>query len=399
MPEIEYVWDELSDNVIEEYEDGVLSVSYDHEPGLYGNLLSQNRNGVTSYYHYDGRGDTVALTDDSGNVTDTKEYDAWGNVVASTGSTVTPYQFVGRSGFQKDALIPDTFGEPAIYQSSQARRLSAGGIAASGIRNNYLYNKNTPVASDGITIVLNKLKRCPNRPDITYGLHEVRGCVAKLNGMVLKFRVLGLGCAADMMDNFLKGNQQDDPYCPFSCRQRLRVDPWVTASYLDVFDKGGDLNDPLLRECGQYHEQEYSASGTHSFGPPTVSSTFPRTIPPSVEDPIAQLDLFGGIGRVNYEFSAKHSVNCGARDLPCGCCNCISTVTAQWHMWDTFDIISSMPCPDSVAFPSIGIDMYPYFRCMAILENEAGNTEQVFGRPFKLDCRFWAQTSRRKIRC
>lgn len=46
MPEIEYVWDELSDNVIEEYEDGVLSVSYDHEPGLYGNLLSQNRNKI-----------------------------------------------------------------------------------------------------------------------------------------------------------------------------------------------------------------------------------------------------------------------------------------------------------------------------------------------------------------
>ena len=100
MPEIEYVWDELSDNVIEEYEDGVLSVSYDHEPGLYGNLLSQNRNGVTSYYHYDGRGDTVALTDDAGNVTDTKEFDAWGNIIASTGSTVTPYQFGGSQGYQ-----------------------------------------------------------------------------------------------------------------------------------------------------------------------------------------------------------------------------------------------------------------------------------------------------------
>ena len=100
MAKTTYVWDELSDNVIEEYEDGVLSVSYDHEPGLYGNLLSQNRNGVTSYYHYDGRGDTVALTDDSGNVTDTKEYDAWGNVIASTGSTVTPYQFGGRHGYQ-----------------------------------------------------------------------------------------------------------------------------------------------------------------------------------------------------------------------------------------------------------------------------------------------------------
>ena len=53
---------------VAEYEDGVLSPSYTHEPGLYGNLLSQNRNGVTSYYHYNGRGDTVALTDDAGNV-------------------------------------------------------------------------------------------------------------------------------------------------------------------------------------------------------------------------------------------------------------------------------------------------------------------------------------------
>ena len=104
MAKTTYVWDELSDNVSEEYEDGVLSASYTHEPGLYGNLLSQNRNGVTSYYHYDGRGDTVALTDDSGNVTDTKEYDAWANVIASTGITVTPHQFQGRVGVYRDSI-------------------------------------------------------------------------------------------------------------------------------------------------------------------------------------------------------------------------------------------------------------------------------------------------------
>ena len=100
MPKTTYMWDELSDNVAAEYENGVLAVGYTHEPGPYGNLLSQNRNGVNSYYHYDGRGDTVALTDVAGNVTDTKEYDAWGNVIASTGSTVTPYLFGGRSGYQ-----------------------------------------------------------------------------------------------------------------------------------------------------------------------------------------------------------------------------------------------------------------------------------------------------------
>ena len=41
MPKTTYVWDELSDNVIEEYEDGILSASYAHEPGLYGNSLDE----------------------------------------------------------------------------------------------------------------------------------------------------------------------------------------------------------------------------------------------------------------------------------------------------------------------------------------------------------------------
>jgi hypothetical protein len=78
MPKTTYAWDELSDNVAAEYDDGVLSASYTHEPGLYGNMLSQNRNGVTNYYQYDGRDDTGALTDDAGDITDTKEYDVLG---------------------------------------------------------------------------------------------------------------------------------------------------------------------------------------------------------------------------------------------------------------------------------------------------------------------------------
>jgi RHS repeat-associated protein len=124
MAKTTYMWDELSDNVAAEYDDGVLSAAYTHESDLYGNLLSQNRNGVTSYYHYDGRGDTVALTDDSGNVTDTKEYDAWGNVIASTGSTVTPYQFIGRQGYQSDAITRGYYARNRQYWPQASRWLS-----------------------------------------------------------------------------------------------------------------------------------------------------------------------------------------------------------------------------------------------------------------------------------
>jgi RHS repeat-associated protein len=145
MAKTTYVWDELSDSVIEEYEDGVLSVSYTHEPGLYGNLLSQNRNGVTSYYHYDGRGDTVALTNDSGDVTDTKEYDAWGNVIASTGSTVTPYQFVGRSGYQTSNVPTFAFVRERTYSPQQTRWLSPDPLTLSDGVNNFLYASNNPL--------------------------------------------------------------------------------------------------------------------------------------------------------------------------------------------------------------------------------------------------------------
>lgn len=142
MPKTTYVWDELSDNVIEEYEDGVLSVSYTHEPGLYGNLLSQNRNGVTSYHHYDGRGDTVALTDDAGNVTDTKEYDAWGNVIASTGSTVTSYHFIGQSGYQTDPSTALVCVRARMYQPTAERWFSADPF---DFEESYRYSWNSPV--------------------------------------------------------------------------------------------------------------------------------------------------------------------------------------------------------------------------------------------------------------
>ena len=143
MAKTTYVWDELSDNVIEEYEDGVLSVSYEHEPGLYGNLLSQNRNSVTRYYHYDGRGDTVALTDDAGNVTDTKEYDAWGIVIASTGSTVTPYQFSGRNGYQFEVVTACFYVRARMYQPAIGRWNSLDPLYQAGSQ--YIFAYQSPV--------------------------------------------------------------------------------------------------------------------------------------------------------------------------------------------------------------------------------------------------------------
>ena len=50
-----------------------------------GDLISQNRNGSVSYYHYDGLGSVTALSDEAGNVTDSYVYDAFGNLGWCTG--------------------------------------------------------------------------------------------------------------------------------------------------------------------------------------------------------------------------------------------------------------------------------------------------------------------------
>ena len=78
--------------VLEELDAGfVPSVTYVHGD----DLLSQFRDGTRYSYHYDGHGSTIALTDHLETVTDTYTYDAWGELLASTGSTPNNYLYTG----------------------------------------------------------------------------------------------------------------------------------------------------------------------------------------------------------------------------------------------------------------------------------------------------------------
>jgi len=96
-----YTWDVTTDSVMQESDgSGAVQAKYTRRPEMYGPLISQHRSGVTSYYHFDALGSTRALTDDSQTVTDSFTYDAWGNEVASSGSTVNTQRWVGRYGYQ-----------------------------------------------------------------------------------------------------------------------------------------------------------------------------------------------------------------------------------------------------------------------------------------------------------
>ena len=58
-------------------------------------FIASSSTTVTSYYVYDGHGSVRALTDPTGAITDTYDYDAFGNLIHSTGSTPNEFLFAG----------------------------------------------------------------------------------------------------------------------------------------------------------------------------------------------------------------------------------------------------------------------------------------------------------------
>lgn len=68
--------------------DSVGSTYYVYGLGLIG---QENPDGTYQTYHYDLRGSTVALTDESGNITDRFQYGLYGEMVRHEGDTDTPF--------------------------------------------------------------------------------------------------------------------------------------------------------------------------------------------------------------------------------------------------------------------------------------------------------------------
>jgi RHS repeat-associated protein len=100
-----FLWDDQN-YLAETDESDEIQAVYTNEPQLYGNLISQYRksNGVwlPSYYHFDALGSTRELTNAAQTVTDTALYDAWGNILARTGTTKNPFLYVGRLEYYYD---------------------------------------------------------------------------------------------------------------------------------------------------------------------------------------------------------------------------------------------------------------------------------------------------------
>jgi len=129
--------------VLAEYKpDGTLIASYVYAD----DLISMNRNGASSFYHFDGLGSTRLLTDSSGAVTDNYDYDAFGNLIARTGSTENPFLFTGQ---QYDANTGFYHLRARYYQPSSGKFITVdpyeGDVYAPTSLHKYFYSSNDPV--------------------------------------------------------------------------------------------------------------------------------------------------------------------------------------------------------------------------------------------------------------
>ena len=103
--------------VAEEVVNGAVTAQY-----TYGRMrISQNRSGVLSYYGYDGGGSVRELFSDTGAITDTYDYDAFGNAVAQTGSTVNGFLYRGE---QYDLVLALYYLRARYYNSRTGRFLT-----------------------------------------------------------------------------------------------------------------------------------------------------------------------------------------------------------------------------------------------------------------------------------
>jgi len=110
------------------------------------NLISQNRDGNSSFYLFDGHSGVRLLSDELGAATDTYNYDAYGSLLESTGSTENSYLYRGE---QFDANVDLQYLRARYYDPNLGRFVSVDpfeGIPSQPrSRHRYIYGNGNPV--------------------------------------------------------------------------------------------------------------------------------------------------------------------------------------------------------------------------------------------------------------
>lgn len=114
-----------------------------------GTRLAMKSQGQTLYYHYNPRGDVVAMTNQDKEVVATYEYDSWGNVLKSDAKGIAAENPFGYAGYMYDKEISMYYLIARYYNPEHGVFLSVdpdpGDSDDPVTQNGYTYADNNPV--------------------------------------------------------------------------------------------------------------------------------------------------------------------------------------------------------------------------------------------------------------
>ncbi|MGX5508275.1 RHS repeat-associated core domain-containing protein [Bacillus toyonensis] len=129
--------------------DGSGNVLRQYVYSIDGVRLAMKAQGQTLFYHYNPRGDVVAMTDSNGQVVANYEYDAWGNVLKSETTGIAADNPFGYAGYMYDKEIGMYYLIARYYNPEHGVLLSVdpdpGDEDDPVTQNGYTYGDNNPV--------------------------------------------------------------------------------------------------------------------------------------------------------------------------------------------------------------------------------------------------------------
>lgn len=180
---------------------------------VYGSgLIGEETSNTFKTYHFDSRGSTIAITDASGNITDTFAYDTYGKLISRTGTSKVIFGYNGRDG-----VVTDDNGliyMRARYYSYKMRRFINADVVAGSISNAITLNRFAYANGNPVSFVdpfgLSADSKW-NADDIKYTWEELG---FEYDGSMRDFRRLEQGLAPYAYEQWLKTGYgySDDPY-------------------------------------------------------------------------------------------------------------------------------------------------------------------------------------------
>ena len=133
--------------VVEEVTNGAVTRQYTYGLQRISQTQQIANTWTPSFYGYDGAGTARLLTDATGTVTDTYDYDAWGNTVNTTGSTPNVYLYRGE---QYDSDLGLYYLRARYFNPLTGRFLTrdadSGRLTNPATLHRYLYGNGNPIS-------------------------------------------------------------------------------------------------------------------------------------------------------------------------------------------------------------------------------------------------------------